>query len=706
MTDSGKRRLAKGIFGFELLMFAVNVWIVVLAGSRSEEGLASQLLSDAGFLLAFVVFFPGLGVLLATRRPENPLGWLMLGIGFVAMEPFSAYGLYLLDTGHDNGRWFVAALSWSWVPAIGVAGVYVLLLFPDGHLPSPRWRWFAWVVAIGMVVVSLGILVGPGDLGDYGYPDLRNPYGIQALAALEGVVYGFLLVIPIGIVGAAASLVVRFRRSGPAERAQIRWLASAAVVVAVLYAGTLVASLVFGATWENNPEDPGWILALQNVAVLSFGLLPVAIAIAVLRYRLYDIDLAIRKSLIFTVLVAFIAAVYAGVVGGVGALVGSRGPVLSFAAAALLAVLFQPARDRARRFADRIVYGRRATPYEVLAEFSERVGETYAAEDVLSRMARIAGEGVGASSARVWLASGGRLRIAASWPDEAEAPAPIALAGDGLPDLPGADAAFAVEHQGELLGALAVAMPANDPMNEAKRRLVSDLASQAGLVLRNVRLTEDLRARFDELKAAQKRLVTAQDEERRRLERNIHDGAQQQLVALTVKLRLAEGLVARDPGRAETMLHELQAETQDALEDLRDLARGIYPPLLADKGLAAALETQARKSVVPVTVSPDGVGRYAPEIEAAVYFSVLEALQNVAKYAQAAHASIVLRADDGGLTFQVVDDGKGFEPASNGYGTGLQGIADRLGALDGTLEVTSAPGAGTKIAGRIPIGAE
>ena len=192
--------------------------------------------------------------------------------------------------------------------------------------------------------------------------------------------------------------------------------------------------------------------------------------------------------------------------------------------------------------------------------------------------------------------------------------------------------AIEVRHQDEVLGALSVRMPANDPMDPAKERLIRDLAAQAGLVLRNAAL-------IDDLKASRVRLVAAQNEERRRIERNIHDGAQQQLVALAVKLRLADTLVGWDEARAHAMLAELQTETNQALEDLRDLARGIYPPLLADKGLGAALESQARKASVPVTVDVDGIGRYPQEAEAAVYFSCLEALQNVAKYADASSAT-------------------------------------------------------------------
>ena len=366
-----------------------------------------------------------------------------------------------------------------------------------------------------------------------------------------------------------------------------------------------------------------------------------------------------------------------------------------FVVALVLGLAFRPVTRFARRIADRIVYGRRATPYEVLTEFSERVGESYATEDVLGRMAQILGQATGAGSARVWLRIGTELRPAASWPTDAE-PADVAgVENDVLPTIEG-ETVVEVRDRGELLGAISVAMPPNDPMNPSKERLVRDLASQAGLVLRNVRLVEELRA-------SQRRLVTAQDHERRRLERNIHDGAQQQMVALSVKTRLARDLTVRDPAKAAEMLTQIDAEIQKALDDLRDLARGIYPPLLVDKGLGAALDAQARRSPVPITIRAEGLGRYPPEVEAAIYFSCLEALQNVAKYAEASSATVILAQSNGHLTFEVVDDGRGFDPASNANGTGLQGIADRLGALHGDLTVRSEPGAGTRVRGRIDV---
>jgi signal transduction histidine kinase len=254
---------------------------------------------------------------------------------------------------------------------------------------------------------------------------------------------------------------------------------------------------------------------------------------------------------------------------------------------------------------------------------------------------------------------------------------------------------IAVRHDGEILGALSVSMPASDPMTPAKERLVHDLAEQAGLVLKNVRLIEDLRA-------SRQRLVAAQDEERRKIERNIHDGAQQQLVAMSIQLKLLHTLIERDPGKAAAIAAQLQDRSTEALEDLRDLARGIYPPLLADQGLVAALSAQARKAAVPVTIEAEGVARYVPDAEATAYFCVLEALNNIAKYANASRADVTLAQTDEHLMFAVTDDGAGFDASAKAYGTGLQGMRDRLEALGGTLAVSSAPGRGTTVTGSLP----
>jgi signal transduction histidine kinase len=274
-----------------------------------------------------------------------------------------------------------------------------------------------------------------------------------------------------------------------------------------------------------------------------------------------------------------------------------------------------------------------------------------------------------------------------------------------LPALPGATRAVEVRQQGELLGALSVTKRRGEALTPIEQKLVDDLAHQAGLVLKNVGLSADLRARLDELRASRQRLVSAQDVERRRLERDLHDGAQQHLVALKVKLGLAEMLLLRDPTKAAGILGQIKGDADEALETLRDLARGIYPPLLADKGLVVALESQVRKAMVPVRVESAGVARYAQDIEATVYFCVLEALQNVQKYAGASQVVVRLRAstDPATLTFEVEDDGTGFETATARKGAGLTNMNDRVDALGGTVQVMSHPGAGTRVSGDLRV---
>ncbi len=350
----------------------------------------------------------------------------------------------------------------------------------------------------------------------------------------------------------------------------------------------------------------------------------------------------------------------------------------------------------AQHLASRFVYGKRATPYEVLHRFSERVAGSYGTEDVLPRMATILGEGTGAERAQVWLRIGDELRPAAVSPEGALRSGPVPATKTQEPRIPDVSHAVPVRDGNELLGVLSITKPSSDPVTATEEKLVGDLAVQAGLVMRNVRLVQDLRA-------SRGRLVAVQDQERRKIERNIHDGAQQQLVALAVKAKLADRMVDSDAAKAHEILAQVQTETQEALESLRDLARGIYPPLLADEGLRAALEAQARKAPMPVTVHTNGSDRYPQDVEATVYFCCLEALQNATKYSDATSVTITLLASDGLLSFEVADDGRGFDTATTPRGSGLQNMADRLDALGGALEITSAPGLGSRLSGRIPI---
>jgi len=633
------------------------------------------------------------GALLLSRIRGSRVGGLLLFGAAITGASFAGAELatYLAGEGITNGPAVIAAALVStigWLLGIFPVILFLPLLFPDGHLPSRRWVPFAWLCVACLSLLAVTLVFGQETLtGSTDDVVVANPFFVPALARFQipDAIIGFSLV---GLLlGSVASLLIRFRRSMGVERQQIKWVALA---VGFLVTSFLLSTIAGAIGLNENLIDT----VLSGMAFIA---LPVSVAVAVLQYHLYDLDVVVKKALVAGALVLLVIAAYAAVVGLLGVITsGNESSGSVFIVALLLGLAFRPVTRFARRIADRVVYGRRATPYEVLTEFSERVGESYATEDVLGRMAQILGQATGAGSARVWLRLGTELRPAAAWPTDAEPSAVASVANEALPTIEG-ETAVEVRDRGELLGALSVAMPPSDPMNPSKERLVRDLASQAGLVLRNVRLVEELRA-------SQRRLVTAQDRERRRLERNIHDGSQQQLVALSVKTRLARDLTARDPAQAAEMLTQIDAEIQTALGDLRDLARGIYPPLLIDEGLGAALDAQARRSPVPTTVRADGLGRYAPEVEAAVYFSCLEALQNVVKYAEARSATVILAQSNGHLTFEVVDDGRGFDPAAERDGSGLQGIADRLGALHGEVTIRSEPGAGTRIRGRIEVG--
>jgi signal transduction histidine kinase len=637
------------------------------------------------------------GVLIVSRQASNPIGWLFLamalGFGLArfgnGVASLAAGDVITVTEWVRVADWFG---SWVYLPGVVIPVTFLFLLFPNGHLVSARWRWVAGISATSVVVIVADAALSPGRLQDVVL--LRdNPYAIGDPGVWEAVSAIAWFAAIGSIVSAAVSMFRRFRRSFGDERQRIKWLAYAAVAVAVLFVIAAVGFFTYGA----RPESIAATVILPGIILTAMIIIPVATGIAMLRHRLFDIDVVINRTVVYGLLAAFVTLIYVGIVVGIGALIGSRGNVLlSIVATALIALAFQPMRERARRLANRLVYGKRATPYEVMSEFADRVAGTYSLDDVLPRMARIAAEGTGAERVEVWVRVGGELHLESSWPEGGEGRS-LRLNGAELPSIPDVDRGIPVIQQDEVLGAIAVAMPRTEALAPAGEKLLGDLASQAGLVLRNVRLIEELRA-------SRQRLVAAQDEERRRLERNLHDGAQQQLVALAVKLRLVESLVEKDPGKAREMAAQAKGETQEALENLRDLARGIYPPLLADKGLAVALEGQARKTSVPVEVQPDGIGRYPAEVEAGVYFCVLESLQNVAKYADASRVVVRLWLDDGDLAFAVEDDGLGFDTETTPVGSGLQNMADRLDALGGSIDVRSTPGHGTSVIGRIPIG--
>ena len=681
MTTATARWLAGGLLLLTVAALTLSAWFGVANGDLMSAFAFTPL------LLAFAV----VGTIVASHRPANPIGWLFLaeGLGFAVGVATDTFASHAIRAGAAP-----SSVAWAdWLGAIlgelGFLFVLAVLLFPDGRLPSRRWRVVAGLIVAGEALLVLMAVTSSAALRAEISAVRVSPVRLIPDSVADPVVNVVqTLFLPLSA-AAAAGLVVRYRRATPDVRHQIKWVAYASLLTAV---ALLISGLVFG-----NPIG----------ALLAVGpLIPIAAGIAIFKYRLYDIDVVISKTIVYGSLAAFITLVYVVIVAGLGSLgpgflqAGSQPNLgLSILATAVVAVAFQPVRERMQRLANRLVYGKRATPYEALSEFAGRMGGTYAADDILPQMARVLAEGTGADRAVVWVKDGAELTAGACWPVDAEPPQrmPLAVAATAIP---GGERVTRVEYQGETLGALSVSKR-GEPFTPVEDSLISHLGAQAGLVLHNIGLTEQLRARLAELRASRLRIVTAADDQRRRIERDIHDGAQQQLLAIGAKLALTESVAGQDTERERALVAQLKAETSGALETLRELARGIYPPLLADQGLAAAVSAQAGKAPGPVEVDADGVGRYPVELETAIYFCCVEALQNAAKHAPGSAVRVSLAEDDGQVVFSVTDDGPGFVPATAPAGTGLRNMGDRLAALGGSCQVDSSPGRGTTVTGRI-----
>ena len=415
-------------------------------------------------------------------------------------------------------------------------------------------------------------------------------------------------------------------------------------------------------------------------------------------------------------LAGFVVGVYVLVVLGGGALVGqtdSPNLALSVVATAVVALGFEPVQARLELAAARVVHGGTPSPYDVLSRFSETVTGGYATEELPGRMAMLLGQGTGARWAQVWLTVHDRPALAATWPPDAAADTTPPVPVDDARDATAAGRrALTVRHGGQVFGVFRLQEHPDQPLTSVEERLFIGLAAQAGLVLRLVGLRAELAARHaelqvraDELRASRERLIETQDAERRRLERDIHDGAQQHLVALAVNLRLAETVARKSPERAARVLSEQAVAARVAIETLSELSRGIYPRLLSDEGLVPALRAAVATSAVPVVVDadeaqPGGTGRLPTAVEATLYFVAMEAVQNAAKHSRARTIRVGIASGDDAWTLTVHDDGAGFDPGgleSGEKGAGLANMRDRLDAVGGTVSVTSRPGGGTTV---------
>ena len=684
MTSRTASRLAWGACSVAFLSAVVAIPLKVRNGDFIS---LSELAQYMAFGSIAVV-----GAFVASHRSDNPLGWIYLGIavtmilGAGVSQDYARYASFTNPGAVRGGQIAEWLSNWMWVPPFGVLVTFAFLLFPDGHLPSRRWRPVAWFAVVAIVAMAVSFALQTEDYTDGLGRSTANPYSSPGVASFfDGARQFAALALILCATLSVASLFVRYRRGSRDERQQLKWL--------IFAAAALVAFMALPVEHGNGT----WTDAIMGV-LLAF--VPIACGIAILKHRLYDIDVVLNRAVVFGALAVFITLVYVGIVVGIGSILGGGDHAnagLQIAATAVVALAFQPVRRRVQRFANRLVYGRRATPYEVMADFSHRMAGTVVVERALPEMAEAAARGVGAVAGRVRLFLPGGGERVVTWPADAPASMPTR--------------SIEVRHHGEPIGEIAVTKAPGDALRPAEDALLEGLAAQAGLALHNVRLTYELEARVeelaiqaDQLKASRQRLVTARDAQRRGLERDIREGPRHTLAGIAAGVDRAGKLASTEPTAAAEELDRLGEQANATLEGLRDLARGIFPPLLGDKGIVAALDAHIRKVGVRATleVAPGLADlRFDDRTEACVYFCCLQALQNVVRHAGDTPAIVRLSAGPQVLTFEVVDRGTGFDPAATDRGMGLQIMQDRVDALEGSLEVVSAPGAGTTVTGRI-----
>ncbi len=674
-------------------------------------GLFAAVLVVGGFSLGFhlanlhngliAAAFTAVGLFVLRLRPGNREGWLFIATGVAHAVMFFGrqYGLHAV--GHD--RTHLPGASWvMWFGVWPLALVLVLsgitmMSFPDGRLPSPAWRP---VVAAMVLIGALLALVSALWPVEYTYNSAAAPHplnlgGYDTAQRLWDVVghTAYLLFQLVWVV----CVIVRLRRAHGDETRQLKWFAYAVAVGAV----TLVVGFaVFGS---------------PTLGLLTVPIVPIAAGVAIVKYRLYDIDVVINKTLVVSAMAGIIAVAYVVLVVGVGSLVGagaSPDPVLSVVATAAVAVAFEPVRRRVQQGADRLVYGQRPTPYEALARLSTQLSVGGQSADLLTGLASTLAEGVGAADVTLWVGSGEDLVAVASWPPETEAemrrvPTPMDLASL---EQGGRTHVRSIVHQGTLRGAVTLTKAPGEALAGSEDRLLRDLVAQAGLVIDNVGLGVELQERLHqislqaaELRAASKRIVAAQDAARRRIERDLHDGAQQRLVTLALSLQEVSlrASSAGDTDLAERV-DESRRQLSLALAELRDMARGIHPAILTQEGFEAAVGFLAERSPIAVRVEVLLDARLPEEVEATAYFIVSEALTNAAKHSAASHIVVEAKCHDCWLSVEVTDDGQG--GADGHWGSGLQGLTDRLATLSGGLTVHSPVGRGTHLKATIPCG--
>ena len=669
---------------------------LALAGGAVVLAIRNGDAAALGTLVPGVLLMALLGATLIALRPGNPVGWCFFATGglFILGTAAAQYAILGLVTspGSLPGAEFALWLQiWVYQPALIPFSVLMPLYFPDGRLPSGRWRLVVWAALMLMVATGLLSAFRPSDahLLDSG---LVNPYALNSLSDLGSVADfgpGFLWLAL--VVASAASLVTRFRYGTAVARQQIAWLAYAVVLTTTAFVVDAVVAAFAPAVY------PQVFAVVQVVPVV----VPIAATVAILRYRLFDIDRLINRTLLYGLLTACVIGIYIIVVGGVGVVFDSLqgGIALSLLATGVVAVLFAPMREALQRRIDRWIYGNRADPYHTLAMLGQRLGRSLPAEAVLPTVASAVAEALRVPYAAIEVATRDEFgdvgfRVAA----EHGAPKPTA-----------ASMTVPLSYAGEQVGRLVLGGHHRTvDLSPSDRKVLGDLSGQIGIALHASQSEMQAIRLADDLRHSRERLVLAREEERRRIGRDLHDGLGPQLAGLTMTLEAARELVRTDPAHAEQLLTGLLAQADSAVDDVRRISHELRPPALDVLGLVGALRSHAvGRHRVPVVVhAPDQIDGLPAGVESAAYLIALEALRNVDVHSGAADCALTLCLDAApdplALRIRVEDDGVGPRDDTP-PGVGLISMRERAAELGGSCRLIRGPAGGALVEAVLPL---
>lgn len=677
MNEQAARRLSWSIAAISVLLAIGGLGISILAQRAAGTGV---IFSHQFFTPLLTITYCGVGALVASRHPRNPIGWMFCATGFLSAVNMLSAGYALYAPGAAVARWLTI---WIWLPNVLLPITFLLLLFPDGKLLSPRWRPIAIAAGVGIVVLTLSVALHPGPLEIIGMKE-PNPLGLaggaEIINLLMAVAVPFLL---IGIFGSIASVVVRFRNARGIERAQLKWLAFAGIVV-------IVANLLGGIPWliwGDSPVTQELYIIITDITIVN---IVAAAGVAILRYRLWDVHILINRTLVYGALTALVVAIYVVIVGTVGVLLQTGGSTLiSLLGTGIVALSFQPLRERLQHGVNRLMYGERDDPYVVLGRLSQRLEMVSASQSVLPTIAETVADAFKLPYAAIALKEGTQFIIAAQYV-RSPAFSPADCAVEILP----------LVYQLETIGQMILAPRApGEPFSPPDRRLLESIARQAGVAAYNVRLTQDLQR-------SRERLVTTREEERRRLRRDLHDELGPIIAAMSFKLDVIHNLAEHDASTVRKTAAELKAQMQDVLADIRRIAYDLRPPALDELGLVGALKehiaSHNQVQGLQITLeAPETPPPLPAAVEVAAYRIALEAITNVSRHAKARHCSVRLSLL-GDLCLEVIDDGRGL-PAEVRAGVGLISMRERAEELGGTCRTEALPQGGTEVMVYLPL---